>query len=276
MKIKPPAGSLSVASLLACALTLAAAEAIPPVPRFSTNYMDRAVPPGQDFYRFAAGDWVRQNPVPADKSRWSGFEELQQRNWFLIREILDTCAAERATSPRREVRQVGDFFASALDTNRLEQLGVHPLDADLARIAALASTDDLFRLLADFHRQGRGGLFGMGVSPDAKNSGFYGLYFSQGGLGLPSRDYYFEASFAKVRDQYRAHIARMLRFLARATPRPRSTRTPFSIWKLRWPRHRKNRPSCVTRWPTTTSSRWPRPLNSPPPFRGRATSMAAA
>jgi putative endopeptidase len=213
MKIKPLAGSRFVASLCAWALTLAAAEAIPPVPRFSTNYMDRAVPPGRDFYRFAAGTWLKQNPVPPDKSRWSGFEELQQRNWFLIREILETCAAERATSARREVRQIGDFFASAMDTNRLEQLGVHPLDADLARIAALASTDDLFRLLADFHRQGLGGLFGMGVSPDAKNSGFYGLYFSQGGLGLPSRDYYFEASFAQVRDQYRAHIGRMLRFL---------------------------------------------------------------
>ncbi len=190
-----------------------AADPVPPVPQFSTNYLDRTVSPGADFYQFACGNWLREHPVPADKSRWTAFDELQQRNWSLIRGILESCAAQRGTSPLREVRQVGDFFASAMDTNRREQLGLKPLDADLARIAALNSTADLFRLLADFHRRGVDGMFGMSVAVDQKNSAFYGLYFEQGGLGLPSRDYYFEPAFAKVRDAYRAHIGRMLGFL---------------------------------------------------------------
>src|SRR5215472_8106496 len=86
-------------------------ETPPPVPRFSIDYMDRAVDPGNNFYHFAAGTWLKNNPVPADKSRWASFNELADRNWFLIHEILDSASADTAPlhSPRREV---GDFFAS--------------------------------------------------------------------------------------------------------------------------------------------------------------------
>ena len=69
---------------------LAAAEGTPKVPRFSVDNMDRTADPSVDFFRFAAGNWVKSNPVPADKSRWGGFDELQDRNWFLLREILGT------------------------------------------------------------------------------------------------------------------------------------------------------------------------------------------
>src|SRR5438128_409850 len=85
----------------------------PKVPRFSIEYMDRTVEPGADFYKFAAGNWVRNNPVPADKSRWGSFTELAERNSYLIRGILEDAAADKqapAKSPRHEV---GDFYASA-------------------------------------------------------------------------------------------------------------------------------------------------------------------
>ena len=135
----------------------------PPVPRFSVKYMDRSVDPGADFYRYACGAWLAANPVPADKSRWGAFEELQQRNWFSIHDILLSAVSQSAVgappphSPRGEV---GSFFASAMDTNRLEQLGLTPLREDFARIAGLNSAADMLRLAAEWQDRGtrpRGG-----------------------------------------------------------------------------------------------------------------------
>jgi putative endopeptidase len=190
-----------------------AAEAPPRVPRFSIDYMDKSVDPGADFFHYAAGNWIKANPVPADKSRWGAFMELQERNWFLIHEILDsltTAAAVQENSPAQKVR---DFYLSALDTNRLEQLGFKPLEPDLQRIAALGGGNDVLRLLADFHQRGIGGLFGQSVEADAKDSSVYALYLSQGGLSLPDRDYYLKDDFAKIRQAFTAHAAKMLTLL---------------------------------------------------------------
>lgn len=183
--------------------------------------MDRSVDPGADFFRFAAGTWMKNNPVPADKSRWSGFEELQERNWALLRGILDDCAAGRA-GQSKPARPVGDFFASALDTNRIEKLAFRPIERHLKRVEALKSTDALFVLLAEFHQSDLAALFQPFVSPDAKNSEVYAFYLSQGGLGLPDRDYYVLDSFAQQREAYRAHIAKMLILLGETESKARS------------------------------------------------------
>jgi putative endopeptidase len=171
--------------------------------------MDRSVSPAADFYRFACGNWLKNNPVPADKSRWSGFEELQQRNWFLIHDVLEHAADSKA---KRDgvTREVGDFFASAMNTSQLERLGFTPIRSALKQIESLKSMDALFALLADLHLNGSGSLFNTSVGADDKNSLIYALRISQGGLGLPDRDYYLTDPFAKEREAYRAHIAKML------------------------------------------------------------------
>ena len=183
------------------------------VPRFSIENMDRSVDPAVDFYRFAAGNWIKNNPVPADKSRWSGFEELQERNWHLIREILESSAADMASGKNSVRRQVGDFFASALDTNRIEQLGFKPIAADLQKIDQLQNLQQVFALLADFHSRGIDVLFNAGVAPDAKNSSLYAFHLAQGGLGLPDRDYYLKDDFKKQREDYLSHMSRMFTLL---------------------------------------------------------------
>jgi putative endopeptidase len=193
-------------------LASAGADNPPVVPRFSIDYMDRSVSPGTNFYEFADGNWAKNNPVPADKSRWGSFIELAERNWYLIHQILET--ASTSPTPGNAVQQqVGDFFASAMDTNRIEKLGFQPIAADLKRIDAIRSTKELFALLADFHRSGVGGLFGAGVGPDEKNSSIYAYQLGQGGLTLPDRDYYLKDSFAEVREKYRAHLTKMFTLL---------------------------------------------------------------
>jgi len=181
--------------------------AIPPVPRFSVAYMDRSVKPGDDFYAFAAGTWRKNNLVPADKARWSGFDELDQRNWVLIRQILEDAAAGRI--PGKAARQVGDLYAAAMDTNRIESLGFAPLKGDFDRIAAVRDTSALVALVGGLHVQSTAALFRSGVQADAKNSAVYAFEVGQGGLSLPDRDYYLADGFATQREAYRAHVARM-------------------------------------------------------------------
>jgi putative endopeptidase len=191
------------------------ADKAPRVPRFSPDYMDLSVKPGTDFYQYADGKWVKNNPVPADKSRWGAFMELQERNWFLIHQILDytlTCKPQANSSSQK----VADFFRSAMNTNRLEQLGFKPLQPDLKRIEKLKGADDLLRLLADFHARGIDAGFNRSASPDAKNSEVYAFYLGQGGLGLPDRDYYLTERFAKQREAYAAHVAKMFALLGEA------------------------------------------------------------
>jgi putative endopeptidase len=203
---------LAVASVaLVPATKSAAADAAPKNPAFSVDYMDRSVDPRADFYHFADGNWVKESPVPADKPRWGAFYELQERNWYLLHQILDAAAASsQSNSP---AQKVGDFYRSALNMQRREELGLAPLQDDLQRIDQLKSAADLLPLLADFHNRGIGGFFSDGVSPDEKNSRVYAFEIGQGGLGLPDRDYYLKDSFAKQRDAYVAHVTKMFGFL---------------------------------------------------------------
>ena len=126
--------------------------------------------------------------------------------------VTATSKAAKGT-PKREV---GDFYISAMDTNRLEQLRFKPLAADLKRINGMKSTSDLFRLLARFHDEGVGGIFGEGVEPDAKQSSIYALELEQGGLSLPDRDYYLKEGFASQREAYTNHVAKMFTLLGDA------------------------------------------------------------
>ncbi len=192
--------------------TVRAADPVEKVPRFAIENMGRSVDPSADFYRFAAGTWLKNNPVPADKSRWSGFDELQQRNWALIRSILESSTTARGpvNSPQR---QVGDFFASSMDTNRIEKLGFAPIAGDLRRIDNARSLGALFQLFAQLHERGVSAFFSDSVTPDAKDSSIYTYALQQGGLGLPDRDYYLSDKFAKERQHYREHIKRMLGML---------------------------------------------------------------
>ena len=210
--------TLGLAALLAGhSFRTAGAEttATPPrVPAFSVDYMDRTVSPGNDFYQFANGQWLKNNPVPADKSRWAAFTELAERNWYLIHQILEDSASAAATLPAPAPRrQVGDLYIAAMDTNRIEQLGIKPINAELNRIDEIKSAQDLFALLADFHQHGLGGLFNAGFGPDDKDSSVYAIQLEQGGLALPDRDYYLKAEFADKLKLYRAHVRKMFELL---------------------------------------------------------------
>ncbi len=184
----------------------------PPIERFTIENMDRTVDPGTDFYAFANGAWLKKTVIPQDQVTWSPSNALIERNRALLRGLLEAAGGDRADRSPVE-REVGDFFTAAMDEQRAESLAFKPIEPDLARIAALHSKDELPVLLADLHERGVGGLFDASVDSDARQSDVYALSFTQGGLGLPDRDYYFGDHFAKERAAYQKHIAKMLGML---------------------------------------------------------------
>ncbi|MCI4336086.1 MAG: M13 family metallopeptidase [Thermoplasmata archaeon] len=186
------------------------------VPRFSVEYMDQSVDPSQDFYSYATGNWRRNNPVPADKSIWGAGAELIQRNYVLLRDILDTAAADANAVGAQ--RQVGDFYASALDHAGREALGFAPIQPFLGQIRSISALSEIPRLLAGLHDTGAPGLFETFVYPDRKNSSVYAFYLYQGGLGLPDREYYLSENFTPQREGYHRHLARMFHLLGEPQP----------------------------------------------------------
>ena len=175
--------------------------------------IDPSIKPTVDFYGYANGGWLKTNPIPADKTDWGGFTELFENNVATLHTILDDAAAQKNAAKGSPEQLVGDFYASAMDSARADAEGKKPIEAELARIDAIANRDALLEELGRLQARGVRSAFVVGVNQDAKNSTVYRIHFSQGGLGLPDRDYYLkdDADSKKLRDQYVAHVTRMMK-----------------------------------------------------------------
>src|SRR6267143_6843715 len=190
---------------LACSPLRAAEPARPVPPRFSAGYIDKSVDPRADFARYAFGSWQKMNPVPPDKARWGSFNELEQYNQVALKGILEGAAA-RTHNPGSVEQKIGDFFKSAMDTAAVDAAGLKPVEADLARVAAIASTPELADSLAALHDRGIDGFFRVLVRADQKKSDINALYAYQGGMSLPSKAYYFDEPFGKFRAAFVEHV----------------------------------------------------------------------
>ena len=198
------------AGLLALGLSpvVGFAENPPPI-SFSVEHMDRSADPRKDFRQFAWGTWKANTEIPADKSRWGAFDSLGQQNWQRVRGLLEEVAAtpaKRGTNGQK----VGDFFASGMDTAAIDAAGLKPLQPELDRIAAIASADDVIRYVADAHAHIGTPIFNSSIYVDRKDNTLIRFYLSQGGLSLPSRDYYFDERYAKFRTAFVEHTAKLL------------------------------------------------------------------
>jgi putative endopeptidase len=192
--------------LLACsALAIpAAAQEAPTVVHFGKWGVDLAtrdtsVKPGDDFQRYAAGKWMDENEIPADKSQNGVGSELNDRNQEQLRAIV-------AGSPADS--QIGAFYASYMDEARLEQLDAAPLKSDLDKVAAIKTKADFTKSMADSFADFGGTLFAAGVLPDPANPTTNIAFVGSSGMGLPDRDYYLLDKYKPQRDAYRAYIQR--------------------------------------------------------------------
>jgi putative endopeptidase len=178
--------------------------------------MDLSVRPGDNFYEYANGNWIKGNPVPSSKTRWGSFDELREESLVRLRTLLDQAAADAAKDPK--MQKIGDFYSSGMDSAALEKLGYQPIQADLDRIASVGSIDALLTEVAYEHMHGVGStLVGFFIAPDRKNVTRYIPQVGQGGTTLPDRDYYLknDARSTEIRKAYKTHLKNMFRLIGR-------------------------------------------------------------
>ena len=181
---------------------------------FDTANLDRTCKPCDDFYRFAMGGWMKANPIPPEYSIWGSFSQLADRNQKNVREILEAAAESKAAEGTNE-QKIGDFYSSCMDTTAIGAAGAKPIEPELTLIAAVQTLADLEAETARLHKQGVGVLFRFNSTQDAKDSSQVIGAASQGGLGLPEREYYLkqDEKSQKLREDYVKHVANMFALL---------------------------------------------------------------
>jgi putative endopeptidase len=196
----------------------AVADAVKATPAFNLANLDRSVSPCTNFYEFAAGGWVKANPIPAAYSRWGTFNILQQHNEDILRSILEDAAANPKKSTDENWQKIGDFYASCMNEAQIEAAGTKPLDPVFAEIERVKDLPTLEATIAHLDRDGVNAVLDFGSAVDFKDSSMRIAEADQGGLGLPDRDYYLktDAKSKTLRDQYVAHVTNMFKLLGDA------------------------------------------------------------
>ena len=181
---------------------------------FLTKNIDKSVDPGQDFFKYATGTWMKNNPIPESERAWGIGNLVQEETYARIKSILEEAASKNYTKGTSE-QKVGDFYFSGMDTVNIEKQGISPLNPELNKINSIQNKQELFNVVARLQVIGVDAMFGDFVGQDEKNSDKWAFYLWQGGLGLPNREYYFrnDARTENIRKEYNKHLAQMFVFL---------------------------------------------------------------
>lgn len=177
-------------------------------PDFLAQDLDTTVSPGTDFFQYANGGWIKSTTIPADESAWGIGQLVREDIYVRLRNISEKAAANDTAVAGSVSRKIGDLWSSGMDSAAINQQGLKPLQPELDTIRAVRDTKELLRVAANLQGKGVGCLFYDGAGQDDKNSSLIVFQFSQGGLGLPNRDYYFKTDpkSTKVRAAYQEYL----------------------------------------------------------------------
>ena len=174
--------------------------------------MDTMIHPGDNFFLYANGAWLKANPVPGDQTRWGSFNILAENNLKALHGILDSAAGIKSAPAGSAVQKVGDFYRTGMDSVAIENAGINPLKEVLTRIDNIKDVNGLLAEITLEHTEGLGPVFSFGISPDDRNVTKEMCQFGTGGLGMPGREYYFDkdARTTAIREAYHNYIPQVL------------------------------------------------------------------
>ena len=185
------------------------AQAQSPAKFIDPANMDLTVKPGDDFYKYASGTWIRNNPVPAKETRWGSFNALRDFNINAVKGLVEDAAADKSAPAGSVKRRVGDFYTAAMDSITIEKLGYTPIKADLAKIKLIKDIPGILDHAAYLRTTGLAApMFSFFVGQDRKNVNKYLAQLGQGGTTLPDRDYYLkdDSRSVKIREAYQTYM----------------------------------------------------------------------
>ncbi|MEO7494791.1 MAG: M13-type metalloendopeptidase [Massilia sp.] len=177
------------------------------------EYTEPSVRAQDDFFTHLNGKWLKTTEIPGDKAVWGSFHKLRDDTQPQLRAIIEAAANNPNRAAGSDAQRIGDFYASFVDEKRADELGIAPINGELAKIAAVKDKAELPALIAHLGKIGVGVPYDFGIHQDGKDSTKYVADIYQGGLGMPDRDYYLKTDDAKlsdVRAKYLAHVERLL------------------------------------------------------------------
>ncbi|MBU2506399.1 MAG: M13 family metallopeptidase [Bacteroidetes bacterium] len=181
---------------------------------FETTNLDASIKPQEDFYHYANGEWLVQNPIPDDQSIWATFTILRELTNDQVQTLVLEASQNRGAEGSMS-QKVGDFYKAGLDSAKIDAEGIAPLKSELDRIERIQTKGDLIKEIAHMHKYSASPLFFFFSTVDAKNSEMVIATIWQGGLGLPDRDYYLnnDTRSKEIRDKYVKHLDNMFMLL---------------------------------------------------------------
>ncbi len=199
----------SVFSVAQTAATSPSPEFPKQIPNFDLTAIDKTVDPCVDFYQYSCGNWMKNNPIPADKTRWGRFNELDEHNLYILRDIVDQAQVPGKHSAIQQ--KVGDYYAACMDESAIEKKGTAPLQPEMERIDSIKTKQEIIPQVAYMHRNGITALFSFYPMPDMHDSSVTIPNLDQGGITLPDRDYYLkdDAKSVETRQKYQEHVQKM-------------------------------------------------------------------
>jgi putative endopeptidase len=194
--------------------------------------LDTTCAPCKNFFQYANGGWLMRNSIPGDQPRWGSFNELQEQNYAALQDVLSEAARNASSTQDLNIRKLGTFYGTCMDSTAVEAAGIKPLQRELSQINAIDDRRRVQAAIARLHGVGIPAAFVFQSVPDAKKSARTIAEVYQGGLGLPDRDYYVKDDFAseKIRREYVGHVARILQLSG--LDRTKAERSALAIMRL--------------------------------------------